>query len=147
METYQQIKARHQADVDAFPLGACFSKQQLTEMMRKFGLPDDKTGYAQIVSLGAGCYIKKTDVPAWQALAQRHEDEMREFRKNREALTEALRYEFANHEYHFGNTPDCSVLAPLGLTWEEVQNDADLMDTYQEAKRLFYEDCEQNGWY
>ena len=51
METYKQIKARHQKDLDAFPLGAAFSNSQLEEMMKKFGLPNDKTGYAQIVSL------------------------------------------------------------------------------------------------
>ena len=31
--TYEELKAKHQAEVNAFPLGACFSKAQFEEMM------------------------------------------------------------------------------------------------------------------
>lgn len=146
MESYQQIKARHQADVDAFPLKAAFSKEQLAEMMQAFGLPNDKTGYAQIVSIGAGCYILRTDVPAFKEMIDRHEREMKEFRRNRKELMQALRYEFANHECQFIRN-DIDVCACVGLDWEEVQKDAELMKLYNEAWKLFWNDCIKNNWF
>ena len=146
METYQQIKARHQAEVNAFPIGAAFSNQQLAEMMQKFGLPNDKTGYAQIVSIGAGCYIRRKDVPAWNEMAERHEKEMKALRKSRKELIAALRYEFANHECQFGRR-DEEVCVCVGLDWEEVKKDVCLMKIYKDAWKLFWNDCITNDWF
>lgn len=145
MENYQQIKARHQQEINAFPLGAAFSNSQLEEMMKKFGLPNDKTGYAQLVSLGAGVFIMRKDVPAWNEMSERHEREMKEFRACRKQLTEALRYEFANHEYMYGYD-DEAVCRSVGLSWQEVQNDPELLKTYKEAESLFWKDCKENDW-
>lgn len=146
MESYQSIKARHQAEVNAFPIGAAFSDKQLEEMMQKFGLPNDKTGYAQIVSLGFGAFIMRKDVPAWNAMAERHEKEMKEFRKSRKELKEGFRYEFANHECQFIRDDD-AVCAKFGLTYEEVQNDPELKKIYNEAWKLFWADCIKNDWF
>lgn len=146
MESYQSIKARHQAEVNAFPIGAAFSNQQLAEMMQKFGLPNDKTGYAQIVSLGAGCYIKRSDIPAWNEMSERHEREMKDFRKSRKELREGFRHEFANHECQFIRV-DEEVCACFGLTYEEVQNDKELKKIYDEAWKLFWQDCIKNDWF
>lgn len=146
MESYQSIKARHQAEVDAFPLGAAFSDKQFAEMMQKFGLPNDKTGYAQIVSLGYGAFIMRKDVPAWNAMAERHEQEMKEFRKSRKELREGFRHEFANHECQFIRM-DEEVCACFGLTYEEVQKDPELKKIYNEAWKLFWADCIKNDWF
>lgn len=147
MESYQSIKARHQADVDAFPIGAAFSNEQLADMMQKFGLPNDKSGYAQIVSLGAGCFIRRSDIPAWNEMSERHEKEMKEFRKSRKELTRAFRYEFANHEYQFGNCPDETICGCVGMTWDEVRNDPELLKIYKNAYKLFWADCIKNDWF
>lgn len=146
MESYQSIKARHQAEVNAFPLGACFSDKQLAEMMQNFGLPNDKSGYAQIVSLGYGCYIRRSDVPAWNEMTSRHEREMKEFRKHRKELREGFRYEFANHECQFIRDDD-AVCAKFGLTYEEVKGDPELLKIYNEAWKLFWKDCIKNDWF
>ena len=146
MESYQQIKARHQADVNAFPMGCAFGDKQLAEMMQKFDLPNDKTGYAQIVSLGAGCFIRRTDIPAWNNMCERHKREMKEFRKSEKELIQALRYEFANHECQFSNDTE-SALANVGLTLSEVESDPELLKIYKEAWKLFWNDCVENGWF
>ena len=147
METYQQIKARHQADVNAFPLGVAFSKEQFADMMRKFGLPNDESGYRQILRLGAGVYIKRADAPAWSEMSERHEREMKAFRKQAKELTAAFRYEFANHEYQFGNCPNETICGCVGLTWDEVKNDEGLLKIYKKALALFYADCKKHNWY
>ena len=140
LESYQQIKARHQADVNAFPLGAAFSDKQLAEMMAQFGLPNDKSGYAQIVSLGYGCFILRSDAPAWREMCERHDREMKEFRKNRKELKKALFYEFGNHESQF-NLNEETICNCVGLDWEEVQNDAELLKLFKDTYREFYRHC------
>lgn len=82
MNSYKTIKARHQAEVNAFPLGFAFNEKQFTEMMEKFGLQNDKSGWAQIVSLPAGGFLKKADIPAWEELCKRHKEEMCKMRKS-----------------------------------------------------------------
>lgn len=146
METYTDIKVRHQKEVDAFNIGAAFSNEQLAEMMAKFGLPNDKTGYAQIVSLGYGAYIMRKDVPAWNEMSERHKREMREFRKRRKNLKEALRYEFRNHESQFCLQEDV-ICQSVGLTWDEVRNDKELLKIWEEAWKLFWSDCVKNDWF
>ena len=146
MESYQTIKARHQAEVNAFPIGAAFSDKQLAEMMQKFGLPNDKTGYAQIVSLGYGCYIMRKDIPAWEEMSRRHEEEIKAMRKERKELKKALIYEFQNHEAQF-NRDDEVILGCVGLTLEEVNHDKELTKVYNEAWREFYKLCIKNDWF
>lgn len=146
MESYQSIKARHQADVNAFPLKAAFSDKQLAEMMQEWGLPNDKEGYKQIVSIGAGCFILRKDVPAFNEMIERHEKEMKAFRKSRKELTEAFRYEFANHECQFSMQEE-AVCNCVGLTWEEVKNDAELLKIFKNAYRLFWKDAIKNDWF
>ncbi len=146
MESYNTIRARHQAEVNAFPLGFAFNKEQFAEMMEKFGLPNDADGCRQIVSLPFGGFLKKADIPAWRELCKRHDEEMKEMRRDRKELTEAFRYEFANHECQYGMQNE-EVCNAVGLTWDEVQNDAELLKIFQSAYKLFWKDCVKNDWF
>lgn len=136
MESYQQIKERHSAEVNAFPLRSAFSNDQLAEMMKGFGLPNDKSGYAQIAHLGYGVYIKKSDIPAWREMTRRHRQEIATFRKNRTALRDALIHEFHDHESQYSRD-DETICACVGLKWEDVQNDKQLSKLYEQAWSIF----------
>ena len=114
VETYKQIKERHQREMDAFPLGFAFSEKQFNEMMHKFGLPNDKNGCSQIFSIGAGGYVRKSDLSAFCSLCNRQAQELRDFCNEQEKAVEALRFEFANHEYQF-NPNDEAVCRSVGL--------------------------------
>ena len=41
METYQKLKARHENEVNALPLGFAFSKEQFEEMKLKLGVKEN----------------------------------------------------------------------------------------------------------
>ena len=146
MESYKQMKNRQRAEMNALPILAAFGEKQFAEMMQEFGLPNDKSGYAQIISLGYGCYIKKTDYPAYRDTRERHYNEIRELKNNPAELKKALRYEFANHESQFSLDNE-TILACVCLTEKEVSEDAELLKIYNEAWSEFWHDCVENDWF
>lgn len=76
MNTYKQLKDRQQKEMDAFPLGAAFSKQQFADMMQEWGFTVDDTD--KIISIGAGCFIRKSDKEAFFNMLKRHDKEMQD---------------------------------------------------------------------
>ena len=122
METYRKMKKRHQAEVDAFPMFAAFSETQMTKGLKKLGLDPDK-GYKDVMSIGAGCYIRKTDEDAFLAMMNRHKDERQQGidadPDGTGFIFQMFRTELSYYEYSF--TEDVSdTLEALGLTVDDV---------------------------
>lgn len=123
-ESYAAMKLRHQQEVNDFPLGAAFSKEQFDEMMKNFGLcaSDNKA----IVSLGYGTFIQKKDIPAWMEMTARHREEMEKAIAADQTgdgfIYQMFYSELADHEY--GYTMDAEdALNALGITIEEIDKD------------------------
>lgn len=134
-ETYSQMNHRHQKEVDAFPIGAAFSKKQFEEMMQKWGLKVTDTD--KIFSLGAGCYIRKSDDEAFTEMMMRHHREKRAAIKADHAgdgfIFQMFRDELNNHEYNWtGDVSD--TLEALGLTLEEIESNPALLTGFNKAK-------------
>lgn len=122
METYRQMKKRHQAEVNAFPMFAAFSETQMTKGLKRLGLDPDK-GHREIISIGAGCYIRKTDEAEFLAMMNRHKaDRQQGIDADPDGtgfIFQMFRAELSDYEYSF--TEDVSdTLEALGLTLEEV---------------------------
>ena len=122
MESYRQMKDRQQAEINAFPLGAAFSKEQLREQLQKLGL-DPETGAAECVGIGAGCFIRKSDKPAFLELMNRHAEEraaaIAADPDGTGFIYQMFRHELSNHEYSY--TGDLAeTLDALGMTPEEI---------------------------
>lgn len=141
-ETYREMKKRQQEEINAFPMAFAFSKTQLTEGMQKLGLqPDDAD---QIVSIGGGGFVRKTDVEAFRQMFCLHRLERKSAmdadRTGDGFLLEMFRYELANHEY--GYTRDAEpALDALGIAVEDLARDERLMRAFQKACR------EEADWY
>lgn len=140
MSSYTELKARQQAEANAFPLGFAFSNDQFTAMMQKWGLDPD-LDLDKILSIGLGGYLRKSDKDAFAAMLRRHKAEQKEARAADRAgtayLLEMFRYELANHEYCV--TGDLTeTLDALGLTMEDVNRNPAmkkaLMQALQEYK-------------
>jgi hypothetical protein len=122
MSSYTDLKNKHQKEIDSFPLGFAFNKEQFVEMMRKWGLTENDTD--KIYSLGVGCsYIRKSDSQAFHDLIERHrkerEDAMNADLTGEGYIYEMFAYELANHEYSY--TWDLEeTLDSLNLTRDEV---------------------------
>lgn len=138
MSKYTELKAKHQAEVDAFPFGFAFNQKQFEEMMTKWGLTPDDTD--KIYSIGGGGYVRKSDSEAMHKMFERHELERKMARKHGdEYLFEMFNYELANHEYCI--THDLTdTLDSLGLTIDEINADPKMADALKRAIDA-QEDC------
>ena len=138
MNLYQNLKDQHQQEVNNFPMFFAFSNSQFEEGMQKLGLTSTDTD--KILSLGGGCYLLKTDRPVFKEMFDRHQKEMKEARANDQFLYDAFDYELGNHEYCI--TWDVEpTLDALGLTKEEVENDARMAAIFRKARHA------QSEWY
>lgn len=98
IETHQQMKRRHSDEWNNLEgLFFAFNNEQMTEGMKKVGLGEK--AYSEIVSIGAGGYLRKDARPAFKALIERHDAERKQLRKDEKKIVEGLAYELANHEY------------------------------------------------
>ena len=134
MTKYQELKAKHEKEVEAFPFMWAFDEKQFDAGMKGLGL--DPTDTDKIFSIGAGGYIRKTDAPAMKEMFTRHKAELKAARaadKKAKGFTfEMFLYELDNHEYCY--TGDASeALAALGLSYEEVQADERLSKAFKKA--------------
>lgn len=141
-EPYQEMKARQQKEVSAFPMAFAFGRGQFVEGMRKLGLDPSETD--KVVSIGAGGFIRKTDEAAYHALFHRHhlehEAAMAADKTGNGYLLQMFRCELSNHEYGYTRDAEPALMA-LGLSWEDIGNDERLMLAFEKA-------CKQEAaWY
>jgi hypothetical protein len=137
MSKYTELKAKHQAEVNAFPFGFAFNQKQFDEMMIKWDLKP--TDIREILSIGGGGYVRKSDADAMKEMFARHEAEHKAAMQDDEYLYEMFNYELANHEY--GYTQDLTdTLDALGLTIEEINANPTMADALKRAIAA------QEGW-
>lgn len=143
MNTYEQLKNKHQKEMDAFPLGAAFSNAQFAEMMQKWGLTVDDTD--KICSIGAGCFIRKSDKETFFNMLKRFKEETNAAIAADETgdgfIYDMFYYELANHEYcityDYEETFDA-----LGLTVEQINADKRLFHGLMKAKKDYLNNCD-----
>lgn len=117
MNKYRELKSKHQKEVDAFPFGFAFGKDQFDKMMTEWGFKP--THRSKVMYLEAGCFIRKSDYKAMREMFDRHEAERKAAMQDYEYLYQMFNYELANHEYCI--TRDLTdTLEALDLTIEEI---------------------------
>ena len=137
MSKYSELKSKHQAEVNAFPLGFAFSEFQFNEMMEKWGLTPDDTD--QLYSIGGGGYVRKCDSAAMHEMFERHQAEHEAAMQDDEYLFSMFNYELANHEYSYTYELD-DTLDALGLTMDEINENPRMADALKRAIAA-QEDC------
>lgn len=137
MSKYTDLKSKHQAEVNAFPLGFAFNQSQFDEMMIKWGLKP--TDIREILSIGGGGYVRKDDAKAMHEMFDRHEEEHKAAMQDDEYLFSMFNYELANHEYSY--TYDLTdTLEALGLTMDEINANPRMLHMLERAIAA-QEDC------
>ncbi len=138
MNTYRQLKNRQQKELDAFPLGTAFSNKQFEEMMQGWGFAVDETD--KIISIGAGCFIRKSDKEAFFNMFERHNKEMQDAiaadTTGDGFIYDMFYDELANHEYCITYDLD-ETLDALNLTAEQVNADKRLLHGLNKAEKNY----------
>lgn len=102
-ETYLELKARHQKEIDALPLMFAFSKKQLEEGCAKLGVKEPEK---ELYRLGTtGGFYRRTDSKMIFDTFARHEKEMTEAMKDEAFAVGAFDYEAGNHEFMINMDP------------------------------------------
>ncbi len=61
METYKEMKERHQAEVNALPLAFAFSERQYNEKLAEWNITPEEAKAGAIVAIGNGGFIRSSD--------------------------------------------------------------------------------------
>lgn len=128
---YLELKKRHQAEVDAFPMAFAFSNEQLIKALEKLNATKE-----ECVSIYGGGIIKKTDqVKLREMFAHQAEEKNIAIENDKTGegyIKDMFEYELANHEYNY--TMDASdTLECLGLTVDQISKSQQLMKGFQLA--------------
>lgn len=142
MNKYMELKNKIQKEVDEFPMGFAFSNEQFEKMKEELGVKED----SELLSIGAGGFIRKTDREAFNELfnnkAKRFDEAIAEDKTGEGFIKDMFLYELANHEYCITYDLEDTLYA-LDLTYDEVMNDERLLRGLTLAKNE-YLGCPEN---
>lgn len=142
LETYSEMKARHQKEVNAFPMGFAFSNEQFEKEMERLGVSSPK----ELLSIGYGGFIRKSDKQAYLDLMNKIHDEEKEFKKQDKNLLDMFVYEMGNHEYQISRDEE-EVLNACGIDVDEFCEDERMKKLFIKAKKKFFKLCDENDWW
>lgn len=144
MNSYVEMKERHQKEVNEFPMNFAFSDEQFKRAMEELGLTENDLD--KVVSIGAGGFIRKADVKAYKEMGERQYKEFREaIEKDKVGdgfIKEMFLYELANHEYIITREID-DTLDALGLTDNDIRNNNNLRTGLLLAEKEYLEQYEK----
>ena len=137
MNQYWIMKSRHQDEMYILPVFFAFDKQQFCHAMARLGLrPDETDAICKVGNIG--WYMRKSDYPMYQAMSDRHAQEMRDAidadTTGNGFIFDMFRQELADREYCFTNDI-MDTLDALGLTEDEVNADKRLRHGLKKAMK------------
>lgn len=137
MNQYETLKKKHQEDYNDFPFGWAFGEKQFAQLMEKWKIKAEDIS-ASVVSIGAGGYIKRSDLPALESMLERHRKETQAAidadQTGEGFIKEMFVYELRNHEYSY--TGDASdTLRACGVSEEDLRNKPNLARGLKLAKK------------
>ena len=149
METYQELKARHEKELNALPLGFAFSEEQFEKMKLKLGVKEN----SELYRLGnTGGFYRKVDSELIHNTFKRHAEERRraiftESGINAEYVQSMFYYEMCNHEFGINWDGKADVLSACDLTEKQLDSIPELKQAWNAAKKQYDTAAEKNGWF
>lgn len=149
-ETYSQMNARIQEEVNKLPMYWAFSDSQWKGLLEKFGISEEEVS-EKLMNGPAGSVILKKDKELIVSTLNRHAKELETAMQDMEFFKEAVIYEMGNHEYQINCQGDYDVLSALGFNCEyenEMERLTDVQkQAYKAARREYLKKAEENDWY
>ena len=137
MNTYEEIKNKNQKRINDFPLGFAFGNKQFRDMMEKWGLKETDTD--KIYSIGAGGFIRKTDLEEynkmWDEIRNEHKNLIEQDKTGEGYIKDMFLCELNNHEYSYTRELE-ETLDALGLTYDQVMESPSLKHGLELAEKI-----------
>lgn len=137
MNSYKKFKEKMTKEVNSLPMIFAFSNEQFEEGKKKLGVKEN----SELVSIGAGGFMKKNDIQLLRDMRDRHNKEFAEKIKDDKFLYEAFLHELWNHEFCITFDPEPTVNA-LCFTMEEFEKDERALKIFKKAKKDYLEGCD-----
>lgn len=146
MNRYRELKDRQAKEFSEFPIAFAFSDEQVKEGLKKLGLNENDTD--KVTGIGAGGFIKKTDVKKYIELSKRFYRELKEAiaedKTGESFIKDMFDYELANHEYGYTKELD-DTLEAIGITIEEINNNDNLRNGLKLALEEYEKEEEEEN--
>ena len=126
---YTELKEEISKEVNGFPIKFAFSDEQFER-----GLQELEASAEQVVSIGGGGFIRKTDREAFSDMFAQHNERMKKALLDDDFLMDAIEYELANHGYCINHDTWPALLA-IGINEKDI--DERVQRCFQEAKRRY----------
>ena len=149
METYQELKARHEKEVNSLPLGFAFSGEQFEEMKLKLGVKENN----ELYRLGnMGGFYRKVDSELIHGTFKRHEAERQkaiftESGINVDYVQSMFYFEMCNHEFGINWDGKTEVLSACDITETQLNSIPELKQAWTAAKKQYNTAADKNGWF
>lgn len=136
METYKQMKDRHQNEVNALPLAFAFNRDQYRAKLAEWNITEEEARSGAIVGIGGGGFVRAED----------HNKVLETFKRIREEEQAAIAadttgdgfiyqmflYELNNHEFSYTGDVE-ETLAALQLTADDINGNEALQHGLKRA--------------
>lgn len=139
-EAYLELKGKHEKEMNDFPIAYAFDGKQLEEALEKLGATKEEC----VTVFGHGDVMKKADVPRFNAMLKRQDEELLEAMKDDDFAEGAFLYEMDNHEYAINWSGDEDVLACFNMNTAMLR-EMGLVDAYNRARRQHMKNAEEWG--
>lgn len=137
--TYTDWEKSWQDRYDKFPKEFAFSKEQLKEGLKRLGVESTN----DVISIGCGGFIRKTDVERYKKLNKEHKKDKENMMKNDKFVVDIFLTELANYEY--GYTMDWTdALFASGISLKEFKANSRYQKLLAEAIKE-YKKGEKDG--
>lgn len=124
---YIDLKSQIQKEVNNFPICYAFSDEQFKEALEKLGVTP-----RELLRVGNGGFIRKTDKAAFSAMMDSTSYKMETALKDRVFMVEAIVYELGNHEFCITHDP-ADTLDALKL---DIENET-VEECLNEARKIY----------
>lgn len=144
-ENYKKMREQQQKEFDQIPKMFAFDDEQFKSGLKKLGLTENEK--SNIVPIGFNGFIRKQDIKQYNDMQNRF---MKEFQHSIMADKSGEKFikgmfleEMRNHEYSYTNDLE-SVLHPLGLTLQTINDFDNLKHGLELAKKEYLSNCNEN---
>lgn len=146
METYAQMKQRHQEEYNSFAekhVHYAFGREQTEELLNKLGMTAEQVA-ASYCGLPGGGIILKKDYPLLVDLFNRQAQEWKAMRKSEDQLYRMFYQTMADYEY-IVTGDDMEIIAHCGISKKEFNSAKRYPKAWFRAKEQYLHDFEPKG--